>query len=98
MALTAGEDEYDKIPVSSPMIPRLRVLVAAPVVGVPPELEELAVGAEPTPEVVPVDADFEEELHAAAPATSSAAPRAHIAFLALNTFIIYPPLVYPNTV
>jgi hypothetical protein len=93
MALTAGEDEYDRIPVSSPIIPRFRVLVVVPVVGVPAELEGLTVGAEPTPEVVPVDADFDEELQAAAPATSSAVPRAHIAFLALNTFIIDPPLV-----
>jgi hypothetical protein len=54
------------------------------VVGVPPELEGLVVGAAPRLEELPV-ADFDVELQAATPATKSAAATAHIARFALNT-------------
>jgi hypothetical protein len=92
MVLRAGVDTGARIPVSSPMIPMLRVLVAAgPVVDEPEEDGAAVVAGATVVEEVLVDADFDDELQAATPATSTAAATPASVRLELNHPIIEPP-------
>src|SRR5262249_42659747 len=94
MGYNAAPDTPARAPVTSLMIPIVRVLVAEPAGDVDTEDGELTVVAEPALEVggvVAVVDGFDDELQAAAPATNSAAVKPPNAVLGKNHLIIEPP-------